>query len=79
MVHFLLRFVKPVMKLLTETKHETIVHKGYEKARTPYQRLLQSGVFNDTKKADLMATYFGLNPLLFLKNINNNLEHMKTG
>jgi hypothetical protein len=50
------------------------VHKVYDTARTPYQRLLESGVLTEVKRQELAATYYILNPILLLKQINENLE-----
>jgi hypothetical protein len=50
------------------------VHKVYDTARTPYQRLLESGVLTEAKQQELAAMYHGLNPVLLLKQINENLE-----
>jgi hypothetical protein len=67
-------FFQPVMKLVSKTRHGAKVHKVYDKARTPYQRLLEAGVLTETKQQELAATYHGLNPVLLLKQINENLE-----
>jgi hypothetical protein len=48
----------------------------YEKAQTPYQRLLQSGVLSEKQKTELAATYSGINPLHLLGKINGNLEQL---
>jgi len=55
------------------------VHKVYDKARTPYQRLLQAGVLTEAKRQELAAVYQGLNLLLLLKHINEKLETLKPG
>jgi len=67
-------FFQPVMKLVRKTRHGAKVHKVYDAARTPYQRLLEFGVLTDTKQQALAATYHALNPVLLLKQINENLE-----
>jgi hypothetical protein len=69
-----INFFQPVMKLVAKTRHGARVHKIYDKARTPYQRLLEAGVLTEVKQQELAATYHGLNPVLFLKQINDNLE-----
>ena len=69
-------FFQPVMKLVTKTRHGAKVHKVYDTARTPYQRLLNSGVLTEAKQQELAATYHGLNPVLLLKQINENLESL---
>lgn len=67
-------FFQPVMKVVTKTRHGAKVHKVYDTARTPYQRLLESGVITEAKQQELAATYHGLNPVFLLKQINENLE-----
>jgi len=67
---------QPVMKLVSKSRHGAKVHKVYDTARTPYQRLLESGMLTEAKQQELAATYHGLNPVLLLKQINENLESL---
>jgi len=67
-------FLQPVMKLVSKTRHGARVHKVYDTARTPYRRLLEAGALSEAKRQQLAATYHGLNPMLLLKQINENLE-----
>ena len=69
-------FFQPVMKLVAKTRHGAKVHKVYDTAQTPYRRLLESGVLTEAKRQELAATYNHLNPVLLLKQINENLEHL---
>jgi len=69
-------FFQPVMKLVSKTRHGAKVHKVYDRARTPYQRLLEAGVVTEAKRQELAATYHGLNPVTLLKQINENLESL---
>lgn len=69
-------FFQPTMKLISKTRHGARVHKVYDTARTPYQRLLESGVLTADKRADLVAMYRGLNPVQLLKYLNGNLERL---
>ena len=69
-------FFQPVMKLVSKTRHGAKVHKVYDTARTPYQRTLESGVLTEAKQQELAATYHDLNPVLLLKQINENLESL---
>ncbi|HJX03208.1 MAG TPA: transposase, partial [Dehalococcoidia bacterium] len=50
-------FFQPTMKLVSKTRHGARVHKVYDIARTPYQRLVQSGVLTEAKQVELAATY----------------------
>jgi len=67
-------FFQPVMKLVEKTRHGAKVHKVYDTAQTPYQRLLDSGVLTEAKRQELAAMYYRLNPVSLLKQINENLE-----
>jgi len=69
-------FFQPSMKLRAKTRQGAKVHKVYDTAQTPYQRLLKSGVLNESKKAELAATYGGLNPVRLLKQINDTLDQL---
>ena len=69
-------FFQPVMKLVSKTRHGAKVHKVYDTAQTPYQRLLKAGVLTEAKRQELAATYHSLNPVLLLRQINENLENL---
>jgi hypothetical protein len=75
-VRLYINFFQPTMKLLSKTRNGAKVHKVYDTARTPYQRLMESDVLTEAKKAQLATTYHGLNPVLLLKQINSNLEQL---
>lgn len=79
-VHNLVRlyanFFQPTMKLWTKSRNGARVHKVYETAQTPYQRLLKLGVLSEQKKTELASTYVGLNPVDLLKKINGNLDQL---
>ena len=69
-------FFQPVVKLQDKTRHGVKVHKLYDTARTPCQRLLDAGVLTEAKRQEIAATYHGLNPVTLLKQINENSEHL---
>ena len=75
-VRLYMNFFQPTMKLLDKTRNGAKVHKVYETAQTPYQRLLESGILSEAKQRELAAAYHGLNPVLLLKQINSNLEKL---
>jgi hypothetical protein len=50
-------FFQPTMKLLSKTRHGARVHKVYDTARTPYQRLLDCDELTQAKRAELAAVY----------------------
>lgn len=76
LVRLYLNFFQPTMKLVSKTRHGAKVHRVYESARTPYQRILSAGVLTEAKQAELAATYNGINPVTLLKQINSNLEQL---
>jgi len=69
-------FFQPVMKLVRKTRHGAKVHKVYDTAQTPYQRLLKTGVLTEANRQELAATYYHLNPVTLLRQINENLERL---
>jgi hypothetical protein len=71
-------FFQPSMKLVAKTRSGAKVHKVYDTALTPYQRLLRSGVLTEEKRHELAAIYHGLNPVLLLEELNGNLERLWT-
>ena len=79
-VYYVLRlytnFFQPSMKLLSKTRHGARVHRVYDTARTPYQRLLDCGELTGAKRAELAAVYRGLNPVALLHRLNANLEQL---
>jgi hypothetical protein len=76
LVRLYVNFFQPTMKLLSKTRHGSKVHKVYEKAQTPYQRLLRWGVLKEARQKELAAIYNGLNPVRLLKHINETLEQL---
>jgi hypothetical protein len=76
LVRLYVNFFQPTMKLISKTRHGAKAHKVYDTAQTPYQRLVRAGVLTEAKKAELAATYDGLNPVKLLNQINDNLEHL---
>jgi hypothetical protein len=79
-IYYLLRlyvnFFQPMMKLVSKTRHGAKVYRVYDTARTPYQRVLNSVVLTEAKKAELYTTYAHLNPVTLLKQINDNVESL---
>jgi hypothetical protein len=69
-------FFQPDMKLVHKSRHGARVHKVYDRAQTPYRRLLAADVLNEIKRQELAATYHHLNPALLRRQINENLERL---
>ncbi len=71
-------FFQPVLKLVAKSRHGARVHKVYDTAQTPYQRLLKSEVLTEEKKRELAAIYSVLNPVTLLKQIRQTVEYLWT-
>ena len=67
---------QPDMKLIHKSRHGAKVRKVYDRAQTPYQRLLSTGILSEAKAQELASTYHHLNPALLLRQINQNLERL---
>jgi len=69
---------QPVMRLVSKTRDGAKVHKVYDQARTPYQRLLEADALTEAKRQELAATYLRLNPVSLKKQIEDNLERLES-
>src|SRR5207302_1962476 len=56
-------FFQPVEKLVRKQRAGARVHRVFDRAQTPYQRLCAAGVLSAAKRAELDAFYHRLNPL----------------
>jgi hypothetical protein len=71
-----INFFQPVLKLVKKSRNGARIHKVYDTAQTPYQRLLMSGVLTEDKKRELANIYGALNPVTLLKQIRQSVEHL---
>jgi len=71
-----MNFFQPVMKIVSKTRHGARVHKIYDTAQTPYQRLLKYDTLPEDKRTELLNLYYSLNPATLLDRINRNLEKL---
>ena len=69
-------FFQPMAKLVSRTRQGAKVHKQFDCARTPYQRLLALGVLDDERRQELETLYRGLNPLQLHRQIDQELEEL---
>jgi hypothetical protein len=69
-------FFQPVEKLVRKTRQGARVHRVYDRAQTPYQRLCAAGVLASTKRQELDALYQSLNPLTLQRDLEAALEHL---
>lgn len=78
LVRLYINFFQPVLKLVQKSRHGAKVHKVFDTAKTPYQRLLNSGVLTEEKKRELASIYAALNPAQLLKQIRHEVEYLWT-
>ena len=71
-------FFQPVEKLVTKTRHGARVHRVYDRAQTPYQRLCAAGVLAPDKRQELEVLYQSLNPLHLWRELDAALDRLWT-
>ncbi len=69
-------FFQPVEKLKTKTRQGARVHRVYDRAQTPYQRLGAAGVLRPAKAQELERLYQSLNPLQLRRDLEAALERL---
>jgi hypothetical protein len=62
-------FFSPQMKLVAKTRRGATVTKRYDRAATPYRRVLASQEVSEAAKAELTTTYLGLSPVALRREI----------
>lgn len=70
LVELYVNFFQPVMKLKTKQRVGSRVKKTYDIAKTPYQRILESGVLTEENKIKIQTLYQTLNPMDLKRKIN---------
>lgn len=71
-------FFRPVMKIKSKEKiNNSVCKKKYDKAQTPYQRLINSNQILDEQKQELERLYLSLNPVELKTKINSKLNKIK--
>lgn len=73
-------FFQPSVKLLSKERDEgkeARVHKHYDVARTPYQRLMALGILDKDTREDLETLYLGLNPVEILNEFNAAIRRLQ--
>jgi len=69
-------FFQPLRKLTAKVRHGARVTKRYDRAQTPYQRLLASGILPDAHRQALAARYEQLNPVALRAKIQDHLTRL---
>jgi len=77
LVELYVNFFQPVLKLKSKERVDNKVKKRYDTARTPYQRLKESGVLGKKQNQQLQTLYESLNPMELrrkIKKLTSKLE-----
>jgi hypothetical protein len=69
-------FFRPSQKLIKKTKINSKYIKKYDKPKTPYERLLESGTLSVEKAKQLNDLYKSLNPFELKNKIEYKLKHI---
>jgi len=64
-----MNFFQPTLKLVAKEQVGARVHKRYDTARTPYQRVLESPQVSEETKRQLRTFYDSLNPCALLRHM----------
>ena len=67
-------FFQPIIKLAEKVRTEGKIHRKYEKAITPYQRIINCFHVSKEKKIELKAIYDSLNPAELKRKIDQKLR-----
>lgn len=67
-------FFQPIRKLVSKQRVGSKVVKRFDVARTPYRRLLESGVLGEEKRGELDRLYVSLNPMKLKREIDEALD-----
>lgn len=67
-------FFQPVMRLEVKTRNKGHIYRKYQKAKTPYQWLMESAQTPDKVKQELSKTYRRLNPADLKRKIDIKLK-----
>lgn len=71
-------FFRPVMKIERKEKvNNSLAHKIYDRAQTPYQRLIESDQISAEQKTKLTELYLSLNPVELKKVINEKVKKIR--
>jgi len=75
-LRLLSNFFLPSMKLIEKTRNGATIKKIYDKAKTPYQRVLDSNVLSDKETSQLEDIYRSLNPIALKKEMSAILQKL---
>jgi hypothetical protein len=71
-----MNFLRPVRKLMSKERQGAKVRKRYDEPRTPYQRLVASGVLSEQARAGIDKQQQALNPAELQRRIDQTLHQL---
>lgn len=69
-------FFQPICRLVSREREGARVHKQYDQAQTPYQRLLASKALSPSQAKELALLYQGVNPIQLRSQIDDALREL---
>ncbi len=69
-------FFQPVMKLIKKERIKGKIHRRYDKAQTPYRRIMKSNQVNRKTKDELTKVYESLNPAELKRKIDEKIKKL---
>ena len=69
-------FFQPVQRLQAKRREGAMLHRVFDRAQTPYQRLCASGILSVERRGELEALYQSLNPLRLRREIDAALTEL---
>lgn len=75
-IRLYVNFFQPVMKLMHKHRNGAKVHKVYDSAKTPYQRVVDSSVLSAEQYRELEQLYQRLNPVKLKSDIDKALGRL---
>lgn len=76
LVRLHVNFFQPVEKLQSKQRTGARVHRVFDRAQTPYQRVCAANVLTRRQRAELDALYQRLNPLQLQRDLDAALERL---
>lgn len=71
-------FFQPIIKLIKRKRINGKIYRKYDKAKTPYRRIMESNQISDSKKKELKKIYESLNPAQLKRDIDKKLKKLYT-
>jgi hypothetical protein len=69
---------QPVLHMVSKEVVNGKLHRKWDKAKTPYQRLLSSGILSSKQRARLAELYSRTNPRQLRRAIYDAIDHLRT-